>query len=101
MRHTEDLNPSVQTGKRPGAGPDMEAMPADYVLESLGTRRPMEESTAAVDGVGSGERLTMMAADATEMPGATTGAAESSKVGAGAANIMPESRARRPVVPEE
>jgi hypothetical protein len=42
-----------------------------------------------------------MVADATEMLGATTGATESSKAGARAANVTLESRVGRPVVPEE
>ena len=75
----------------------MEARLADPILESPGARWPTEESTTAADGVGGGERLTMMVTDATETPGA----AKSLKAGAGATNVMPESRAGRPVVPKE
>ena len=62
-------------------------MPTDPVLESLGARRPTEESTTAADGVGGGERLVTTAADATETTGATTGATEPSEVGVGAADV--------------
>ena len=64
----EDLNPLGQTGEQPRAGPGAEAMPANSIPESLGARRPTKESTTAADGVGGGERLAMMAADATETP---------------------------------
>ena len=93
MGRTEDLNPSGQTSEQPGAGPSMETLRIDSVPESPGARRFVEDSTIAADGVGGGEQLATTAGDSTEMPGATERAAESSKVIAGAANIVPESRA--------
>ena len=39
--------------------------------------------------------------DSTETPGATVRAAESSEARAGATDVMPESRAQRPIVSEE
>ena len=45
--------------------------------------------------------MTTTTADAMETPGATVGATESSEMGAGAANVMLESRAGRLVVPEK
>ena len=61
----------------------------------------MEESTTIADGVRGGERLATTANDSTEMPGAMARAPESSEVGAGAANVMLESRTQRPVASEE
>ena len=66
-------------------------MPVDSVPESSGAQLFAEESTTAADGVGGGERLATMAADAMEMPGATARATESLEVGAGAADVMSES----------
>ena len=66
-----------------GAGPGMETMLVDPVLESLGARRPIVESTAAANELGGGERLATTAANAME----TTGAAEPLEAGVGAANI--------------
>ena len=60
----------------------------------------MEESIAATDGVGSGEQLVTMVSESSEMPGATVGATESSKTGAGATDVMPESATQRPVASE-
>ena len=69
-------------------------MPVDSVPESSGAQLFAEESTTAADGVGGGERLTTMAADVMESPGATAGSTESLEAGAGATNVAP-------VVPEE
>ena len=79
----------------------MEAMLADPILESPGARWPTEESTTAADGVGGGERLATMVADAMETLGAIARAAKSLEVGARAANIAPESGAGRLVVSKE
>ena len=62
----------------------------DFILESLGARWSVEESTNVADGGGSGERLATTAADAMEMPGAMARATESSKADTGAANVMSE-----------
>ena len=68
-------------------------MPADPILESLGTRWPTRESTTAADGVGSGERLMTTTADAMDTLGAMEGATESLEAGAGIAKVASESGA--------
>ena len=62
-------------------------MLADSVLESPGAQRFAEESTTAADGVGGGERLATTVGESTETLGAMAGAAESSKVEAGAVDV--------------
>ena len=79
----------------------MEAMPADPVLESQGARCPMEESTAAADGLGDGERFVPMADEPAAVPGVIAGAVGSSEADAGVADVASKSRAEKPVVPEE
>ena len=79
----------------------METLRADSVPESPGTRRFVEDSTTAADGVGGGERLTTMTGDLTEMPGEVARAAESSKAEAKAARAMLESGAQRLAALEE
>jgi len=76
-------------------------MPTDPVPESLGARRPTEESIATVDELGGGERLASMVDDPTAVPGEMAGAVGSSKADAGVANAMPESGAEKSVEPEE
>ena len=93
----EDLNPSIQTGEQPRAGHDVEAMPVDPVLESPGTRRPMEELTAAAGGLSSGEQLAPIVNGSATMPEATVETTESSAANAGDTSTVPESR----VVPKE
>ena len=97
----EELNPSVQTGEQPGAGPGAEKMPADAVLESPGAQQPVEESTAAAGGLGGSERLVPTADGSVAMPGATVETAGSSTANAGDAGVAPKSGAARPVQPEE
>ena len=97
----EDLNPLGQTGEQPGVGPREETLRTDSVLESLRARQSMKESTTAADGVGGGERLATMVGESMETPGATAGATESSKVRAGATDVMSEYRAQRPAASEE
>ena len=76
-------------------------MPADPVLESQGARCPMEESTAAADGLGDGERFVPMADEPAAVPGVIAGAVGSSEADAGVADVASKSRAEKPVVPEE
>ena len=97
----EDLNPSVQTSEQPRAGLGAEAMLTNTVPESLGAQRPMEESTAAMDGLGGGEWLATSADESAATLGAMVGATGSSKADAGVVATMPESRVEKPVVPEE
>ena len=73
----------------------------DPIPESPGARRPAEESTVTGGGLGSGKRLAPMADGLAAMPEATTEAAGALEVDAGVADAMPESRAEKPVVPEE
>ena len=61
----------------------------------------MEDSTTTADGVGGGERSATTMGDSKEMLGATTTAAESSKVEARAAGAAPKSGAQGPVASEE
>ena len=68
----KELNPSVQTGEQPGASPNAEAMLADPVPESLGARRPAEESTTTAGGLGSGEWLAPTVNGSATMAEATT-----------------------------
>ena len=76
-------------------------MSADAVPESLGARRPSEESIAAADVLGGGEWLAPMADGSAVMPGATAEAARSSKADAGVADVVPKSRMGKPMGPEE
>ena len=71
----------------------METLRNDSVPESPGARRFVEDSTIAADGVGGGERSATTMGESMEMLGATARAAESMKAEAGAADVMPESRA--------
>ena len=100
-RHTEGLDPSVQTDEQLGAIPGAETMLSDSVPESLGARWSTEESTAAAIGVGGGERLATTVVDATEMPRTTARAAKSSEAIAGAADVMPKSETHRLAASEE
>ena len=86
----KDLNPLGQTGEQQGASPSMETLRTDSVPESSGARRFVKDSTTAADGVGGGERSATTMGESTEMPGAAARAAETSKVGAGVAEDMPE-----------
>jgi len=95
------LNPSVHTIEQLRAGPGAEVMPADPILESLGTRWPTEESTATTGGLGSGEWLAPTVDGSATLPGATTEAVGALEAGARATNVAPESGAGRPVVLEE
>jgi len=61
----------------------------------------MEESTTAADGDGDGERLLTTVGDSVETPVAMVGAIESSEVGAGAIDVLLESRAQRPAASKE
>jgi len=101
MGRAEDLNPLGQTGEQPGAGPRVETLRTDSILESLGSRQFAEDSTTTADGVGGGERLVMMVGDLTETSGATVRATKSSKVKVGATDVVLESEAQRPIAPEE
>ena len=65
-------------------------MPTDPVPESSGAQWPMEESTAAADGLGGGEQLAPMADESAAMPGVTAGATGSSEVDARVADATPE-----------
>ena len=76
-------------------------MPVDPILESLGARQPTEESTAPSAGLGDDEQLASTADGSVAAPEATTGTAGSSGAEAGVADVMPESRAEKPVVPKE
>ena len=83
-----------------GAGPSVEAMPADPFLESPGARRPMEESTTTANELGDGERLASMADEPAVVLGETAGAAGPSEAEARVADATLETRAEKPVVPE-
>ena len=61
----------------------------------------MEESTAAADVLGGGERLAPTADGSVAMPGATAEAAESLEADAGVADAASESTIDKLVVPEE
>ena len=73
----------------------------DSVLESLGARQFVEDSTTAADGVGGAERSATTMVDSMETPGATARATESSKAEAGAVGAVPKSGAQRPATLEE
>ena len=88
MGHAEDLNPSSQTGKELGAIPGAETLWVDSVLESSGAYRFTKDPTTAANEFGGGERLAIMADYSIEALGAMARAAESSEVGAGAADAM-------------
>ena len=64
-------------------------------------RWPTEESTAAADGLGGGERLAPTADESAVVLGATVGAAGSLEADAGVADAASESGVEKPVVPEE
>jgi len=98
---TKDLTPLVQTDKQSRAGPGAEAMPADPVPESPGARRPVEESTAAADVLGGGERLAPSADGSAVMPREMAEAVGSSEADAGVADATLESSVGKPVGPEE
>ena len=73
----------------------------DPISEFPGARQPTEESTAAADGLGGGERLVPTVDKSAAMPGAMAGATGFSKVDAGVVDAVPESGAEKPVVLEE
>ena len=73
----------------------------DSVPKSWVTRQFAEDSTTAADGVGGEERLATTAGDSMEIPGATARATESLEAGAGATDIVLDSRAQGPVALEE
>ena len=68
-------------------------MPTDPVPESLGARRPMEESTATADGLGDRERLALTVDETAAVPEATARATRSSEAEDGVVNVAPESGA--------
>ena len=76
-------------------------MPAAPVLESLGARRPTEESTAPSARLGGDERLASMVDGSARAPEAMAGTVESSGVEARVADITSKSGAEKPTVPEE
>ena len=90
LRGSESFRPDWRAA---GAIHSVETLRTDSVPETLGGRPFEEDSTTAADGVGGGERLATTADDSMETPGATMRAIESSKEGAGAADVMPESGA--------
>ena len=73
----------------------------DLVPKSPGARWPTEESTAAAGKLGGDEHLAPTADGSATMPGATAKTAGSSAANAGDAGAMLESRAAKPVAPEE
>ena len=97
----EDLTPTVQTDKQPGAGLGAEAMPAAPVLESSGAQQPAEESTTVVGGLGGSKRLASTVDGSAMVPGAMAEAAVSSGAEAGVVDAALESGAGKPAVPEE
>ena len=72
----------------------MEATSVDPILESSCAWQPMKESSAPASGLGGGKKL------APTVDGSMV-VAGSSEVDAGVTNIMLESTADKPVVPEE
>ena len=76
-------------------------MPVDPIPESPGAQRPVEESTAAAGGLGGGEQLVPTADKSVTVPGGTAEIVGSSAANAGDAGAAPESRAAKPVAPEE
>ena len=97
----EDLNPSGQTGKQPGTVHSTETLRTYFVLESLGAHRFAGDSTTTANRVGAREWSVTTIGDLMETLGATARATESSKAGAGATDIVLESRAQRPAVSKE
>ena len=87
MGRAEDLNPLGQTGEQPGAGPRVETLRMDSILESPGAHQFAEDSTTTTDGVKCGERLATTADDSMEMPRAMSRAAESSRAEVGAEGV--------------
>ena len=73
-------------------------MPVDPMPESPVARRPVEESTAAIGGLGGGERLADGSATVPEVMAETTG---SSGAEARAADVAPAFSTEGPAVPEE
>ena len=90
-----------QTGVQLGADPSVEEMPADPVRESSGARRPAMESTAAADELGGGERLESTVDEPAAVPGAMAGAAGSLEAETRVVDAALESRAEKPMAPEE
>ena len=97
----EDPAPPVQTDEQPKAGPRVEEMLVDPILESPGARQSAEESAAAASGLGSGEQLAPTMDGSTMIPGATAETARSSAASVGDVGATPESGAAKPMVPEE
>ena len=64
-------------------------MSADPVLESSGAQRPTEESIAAADVLGGGERLAAMTDGLMVMPVATAEAVGSSEAAARVTDVAP------------
>ena len=73
----------------------------DSIPESPGAHQFAEDPATTADGVGGGDRLATMAGDLMETPGEMTRANESSEAGAGAVDVVPESRVHMPVALEE
>ena len=73
----------------------------DPILESSGAWQSVKESATAPVELGDGEQLAPTADGSTAMRGATVETTGSSAANAGDASVAPESRAVKPVVPEE
>ena len=78
-----------------------EEVAIDHIPESLGARQSAEESTSATGELGGGKQLASTVDGSVMVPRATTEATGPSAVNAGDANAAPESRAAKPIMPEE
>ena len=76
-------------------------MAVDPIQESPSARWSTEESAAATGELGGGEQLVSTVDESATVPGAMAKAAGSSAANAGDVDAAPESRAARPVTPEE
>ena len=96
-----DLVPPVQTDEQPKAGPGVEGIPVDPILESPGARQHAGEPIAAIGRLGDGKQLSSMANESATAPLATASTAGSSGVEAVVTSVVLESRAENLAVPKE
>ena len=73
----------------------------DPIPKSSSARQSTEESAAATGELGGSEHLAPIVDGSATVPGATTEATRTSTANAGDVDATPESRAARPITPEE
>ena len=97
----EDLTPPVQADEPPRADPGVETILAAPMSESPDAREPAVETTAAIGGLGGGERSASSADGFATLPGATTEAVGAMGAETRVAGEVPESRAVEPTAAED